>query len=372
MNDSNFEIEVLNADPVTDISSEQPQNDFSEQPQNTPSEPPKNNPLLKKKFCFASITYLLQIGFVLLFTVISVFGFLQNSYYLKYTFQYLKCIFSSQPLPENEYMEIWGMSSFLPLVSSMFNLIIYLIIILSLAVMSIMLFAKVNKPIVILPLTGFMLSNIVFIVKGFVYSEMAEYFETFYSKNLSDLNYWGSRSAFSDDYAPLLPHIFVLTTSLLTFIFVLLLAIKSKQEQKEKTIIQKIWFIPCLIRVFTLVTFPAEYLMNHWDAFMGTSTESTLIYSFIYSIEPVLIYLPLIVSEFLLCMWLANPYKKPRKKKKPQPVQPVQPAIQYVPVMQPAAELNAAQQLMEYKNLLDMGAITQEEYEAKKKQILGL
>ena len=40
--------------------------------------------------------------------------------------------------------------------------------------------------------------------------------------------------------------------------------------------------------------------------------------------------------------------------------------------MQPAAEPNAAQQLMEYKNLLDMGAITQEEFEAKKKQILGL
>lgn len=34
--------------------------------------------------------------------------------------------------------------------------------------------------------------------------------------------------------------------------------------------------------------------------------------------------------------------------------------------------ISAADELMKYKNLLDSGAITQEEYESKKKQLLGL
>jgi len=36
------------------------------------------------------------------------------------------------------------------------------------------------------------------------------------------------------------------------------------------------------------------------------------------------------------------------------------------------AKLGTADELMKYKNLLDAGVITQEEFDAKKKQILGL
>ena len=35
-------------------------------------------------------------------------------------------------------------------------------------------------------------------------------------------------------------------------------------------------------------------------------------------------------------------------------------------------EMSPADEILKYKNLLDAGAITQEEYEAKKKQLLGL
>ena len=39
---------------------------------------------------------------------------------------------------------------------------------------------------------------------------------------------------------------------------------------------------------------------------------------------------------------------------------------------QQAIQVSAADELKKYKELLDMGAITQEEFDAKKKQLLGL
>lgn len=360
MNDISFDNKVLNAEPT-------PVNPPNF-PQNSHSEPPKNKPLYKKKFCFASITYLLQAGIVFVFLLVNFFfGILQYAHYLEDILQQIKCIFSDLPLPQNEYMHFWGLSGPLVVVSAIFNIAVYSIMLVSIAVMVIMLFAKCHKPIIVIPFFGFTLSNLIFIIKGFAYTEMEQYFERNYEMSLSDTIRWSHSTILSVSYAPLISHIFVLLGALLSLIFVIILSIKVKQDQKEKNIIQKIWFIPIILRVFTLASFPAEYIMDHWDGFIGVNTESTVINALIYSIEPVLVYLPLIVSEFLLCLWLAGPYKKiVRKVKKPQPV------VQYVPVVQPAAEPNAAQQLMEYKNLLDMGAITQEEFEAKKKQILGL
>ena len=37
-----------------------------------------------------------------------------------------------------------------------------------------------------------------------------------------------------------------------------------------------------------------------------------------------------------------------------------------------ASSISVADEILKFKNLFDMGAITQEEFEAKKKQILGL
>ncbi len=363
MNETTFENEVLNAEPT-------PVNP-AELPQNAPTQPLKNNPLFKKKFCFASITYLLQTGIVFVFIALNFIGFMQSFPFAEQAFQVLEHVFSGELLPNDDYLLSFGVPAAFPFMSSTISLVACLIMIISLVVMAIMLFAKCHKPIIILPFFGFMLSNLMFIIKGFIYSETTQYFMQNYD---TDLDHYRMRyrGIFSMAYAPTLSHIFVLLSALLPLIFVIILSIKVKEEVKEKSIIQKIWFIPGIIRVLMLAAFPAEYIMEHWDAFMGVGTESTAINAIIFSIEPVLMYLPLIVSEFLLCMWLASPYKKIVPKKKPQPVQPVQPVVQYVPVMQPAAEPNAAQQLMEYKNLLDMGAITQEEFEAKKKQILGL
>ncbi|MBE6036659.1 MAG: SHOCT domain-containing protein [Clostridiales bacterium] len=57
-------------------------------------------------------------------------------------------------------------------------------------------------------------------------------------------------------------------------------------------------------------------------------------------------------------------------------VAPETPAAAYAPAAAPAAapknDLGVAEELKTYKELLDTGAITQEEYDAKKKQLLGL
>jgi hypothetical protein len=48
---------------------------------------------------------------------------------------------------------------------------------------------------------------------------------------------------------------------------------------------------------------------------------------------------------------------------------------QYTPVASAAescAQSSSADEILKYKQLLDAGAITQEEYDAKKKQLLGL
>ena len=51
---------------------------------------------------------------------------------------------------------------------------------------------------------------------------------------------------------------------------------------------------------------------------------------------------------------------------------PAAPVVIQPPVVQQAAPQSNADELKKYKELLDMGAITQEEFDAKKKQLLGL
>lgn len=48
------------------------------------------------------------------------------------------------------------------------------------------------------------------------------------------------------------------------------------------------------------------------------------------------------------------------------------PICQQTPAQAPKATLGTAEELKTYKELLDSGVITQEEFEAKKKQLLGL
>ena len=68
-------------------------------------------------------------------------------------------------------------------------------------------------------------------------------------------------------------------------------------------------------------------------------------------------------------------YAAPQRQAQPQPRVQQQPQAAYQAPQQPrpqAGVVDAAEELKKFKELLDMGAITQEEYDAKKKQLLGL
>ena len=66
------------------------------------------------------------------------------------------------------------------------------------------------------------------------------------------------------------------------------------------------------------------------------------------------------------------PFTPPQQPQQPQAA-PYQPPVQAPPRPQAAPVVqDAADEIRKYKELLDMGAITQEEFDAKKRQLLGL
>ena len=66
------------------------------------------------------------------------------------------------------------------------------------------------------------------------------------------------------------------------------------------------------------------------------------------------------------------PFSPPQQSQQPQAA-PYQPPVQTPPRPQAAPVVqDAADEIRKYKELLDMGAITQEEFDAKKRQLLGL
>ena len=68
-----------------------------------------------------------------------------------------------------------------------------------------------------------------------------------------------------------------------------------------------------------------------------------------------------VVHTIFQCLWLRQRIDKPNQKKKV-----IAPNSQIEPT------LSQADKLLQYKELLDSGAISQEEFDAKKKQVLGL
>lgn len=101
---------------------------------------------------------------------------------------------------------------------------------------------------------------------------------------------------------------------------------------------------------------PRDVLSERWLMFSNGAEVSSAL----------LLILPILVLLLSGIIETAAHFIK-NKGKKTDDAAPVNvSAQQYVPVPSNAAELK------QYKELLDMGAITQEEYDAKKKQLLGL
>ncbi len=152
-----------------------------------------------------------------------------------------------------------------------------------------------------------------------------------------------------------------------------------------KTFIKKtrfIWVIAASILAFFQLVFSAfDYIPE------AIHRGELILQIFLYLFGASLYILPEAITIVLLLLWLSDPYKKIRPQKPAAPVaqpvyQPVyQPAAQTVapptPVVQPpiqtqpAAQANVADEIKKYKELLDSGAITPEDFESAKAKLLN-
>ena len=100
-----------------------------------------------------------------------------------------------------------------------------------------------------------------------------------------------------------------------------------------------VWFFNQMARLFA-----HDSLMSWGDFFLDVAYN--------------LVDLTFIAAVFLFCAWLVS-VEKPKPKPAPRAVAPEE-------------EINTVEEIRKYKELLDMGAITQEEFEQKKRQFLNL
>ncbi len=210
----------------------------------------------------------------------------------------------------------------------------------------------------------------------------------------------------------------------LAFIFAsvcVFVAASKKSESKAK----KLCFIPAAVFSFGIILYVLYSAIGfYFDYFKYTYTSVIdVVFAFIlnYALDLMIIYIPECITILLLCLWISNPYKKVLKKvpeakkakekaeteKKiaeteikeekvskpvPTPMKPVappspkpvapppmRPVPKQAPVMNtsraPVVSTASAQKenielIKQYKELLDMGAITQEEYDKKKNKLL--
>lgn len=135
--------------------------------------------------------------------------------------------------------------------------------------------------------------------------------------------------------------------SYITFIFVILLS--GKEDKRVK----RTWFLPSLLSIVSCIFIITYY---HYDFF------NTPPYNWSYSgWAQLLTALFKTAAIFFACLWLKedlSPIVFRSSSKKPVSAATV-------------SEIGGAEKLKAIKELLDTGAITQEEFEQKKKQILG-
>ncbi len=296
------------------------ENNISAPPEPTaPAAPTKR----KKKFCFAFIP--------------AVFLYLFSGGLAIYYFLVMYANYISRFSPENMLSDPFALN----IISSVTSYI---------AVPAIsfffVLFTLIRKPKILLPLTF-----------------GASLFVDRFINLVTSISLVATGNAEFDITSILTPTLF---TDIVVCVICILFALDSPSLKKRLTKTKYIW--AAAISVLHLsgiaVSFSGSIFTSLYNAIshgFGENLVYTILVSLLNNIHIVLE----AVIIFLLILWLANPYKKPRA---PRPVrQPVQPAPVFVPV-QPAPTL--ADELGKYKSLLDSGAISQEEFEKLKANII--
>ncbi len=252
----------------------------------------------------------------------------------------------------------------------------------------VLMFAKVNKPFLCAPLVVIGLTYAV----HFIFCLIAVYDRNEFEKafhNLYDIiNY--NQYTYSDYMTIRICYFVFLAVMIFSFVAAAVYVILASIE-KINGKVRKLWFIPVVFSVLSLVMYVVYTVVNIALYCVKTDFDrhGIMVSAIIGALMNLLVYVPEAVTVILLCKWISNPHKKVRKKAPrvpapvpvmyapvPQPV-PVPPAPAQMPVNAPVPENQAAteqksniEQIRQYKELLDMGAITQEEYDEKKKELL--
>lgn len=370
--------ETINIQTVPDI------------PENTLANEPEY--IIKKKFCFATIPSILA-----MVTAAFMAGFLTVMGIM--------------------YSREFGVDSWIYLEQG----IVYAIQFVAVFLMCIFMFVKVNKPFICAPMIVAASGYVFHLVCSLLAAYNQEEFDMiFHNDGIGMYDYY----TYSDYMTIRISYWIFLAFMIFSFVAAAVYVILASIE-KTNGKVRKLWVIPAVVSalspvmyiVYTVVSLVLYYIEKDISLLEMIAACPTV------ALLELSVYIPQTVAVILLCKWIANPFKKVLKKvpevkeekkeeKIPEPVvekaapqmpsKPVMPApapvvkqapakpvapppapIRPAPVQMPVntsvtnnqvttmAQKNNIELIKQYKELLDMGAITQEEYEEKKKDLLS-
>ncbi|MEE1011924.1 MAG: SHOCT domain-containing protein [Acutalibacteraceae bacterium] len=309
--------------------------------------PPEPEYIIKKKFCFATIPAMI--------TMLTTFFMVGYNIFVGI---YLGINFTST----NEWIFVE-------------QGILYGIQFVAVFLLCILMFAKLNKPFLCVPLLVTALTYAVHLFSliavydrnGFIISFRNYLLYRYPSHMTIRISYW-----------------IFLAVMIFSFVFAAVYVILASIE-KTNGKVRKLWLIPAVVSVLSLVMYIVYEIV--YVSFFAVKTDynsqAAIMSSVIGALMNLVVYIPQTVTVILLCKWISNPFKKVLKK---APKAPAPQPVMYVPVPQPVQTIpvphapvpdnqateqkNNIELIKQYKDLLDMGAITQEEYEEKKKDLL--
>ncbi len=209
---------------------------------------------------------------------------------------------------------------------------------------------------------------------GIVYAILSEgtadaVFEAIYNDIISVVNL----KYFLNNFLYLISTYISIGTWLILAVMAVLAAIKK--FEKVGKFIAKIWFVPAIILVICNLILIVEAVVSpYYYGYFFHNMSS--IASFILSILSAILFLfvQVLLAYYIVFPHISSEMTKNRTTVVAPPAAPigvVGQTVKRAPI-QPNNNVNVADEIGKYKDLLDSGLITEEEYSAKKKQLLGL
>lgn len=145
----------------------------------------------------------------------------------------------------------------------------------------------------------------------------------------------------------------------LTFLADISLAAVIMLTMQSNRSVRSIWYISGVLRLMACFS----WVMSNYSFFKPYMWDSEFIY---YVVEDIIRYVWLVPGFFCVGLWCKYEVECAAEKS------PITVAASSGQVKKSAPTIGDADKLKTYKSLLDSGAITQKEFDEKKRQILGL